>query len=72
MTMRIGRVIRAHRVMTEASITERADDIGISANVLARVEKGGSCSDEALARILAWLLGDDAGDNEEAEKAGGE
>ena len=54
--MRIGKVIHKYRIVEEIEQRQLAQEIGISASTLCRLEKGQNCDANALSAILRWLL----------------
>lgn len=53
--MAIGRYIRTTRLQQNIMMEDLAERAGISISTLARVEKKGVCSTEALVKVLAAL-----------------
>ena len=54
--MRLGKVIRYWRKMSDIGIREAAQQIGISHGTLSRVERGEAMEGETLAKVLGWLM----------------
>lgn len=56
--LRLGEVLRKWRKMCELDLRVVADQMGLGASTLMRIERGGSCDAETLIKILAWLMTD--------------
>lgn len=54
--MRLGKVIRYWRKMSDIGIREAASQIGISHGTLSRIERGEAMEGETLAKVLGWLM----------------
>ena len=54
--MRLGKVIRYWRKMSDIGIREAAQQIGISHGTLSRIERGEAMEGETLAKVLGWLM----------------
>jgi transcriptional regulator with XRE-family HTH domain len=57
--MRLGKVLADHRYATRVGVREIADEIGISAATLSRIENGGECEARILIKILTWLFSEE-------------
>jgi transcriptional regulator with XRE-family HTH domain len=57
--MRIGRMIRLYRATVDTPLRRIADDIGISASTLSRIEKGAAIDMVSFGKLIAWLFTDD-------------
>ena len=55
-TMELGRAIKRHREDLKMSLRDVADEIGVSASTLSRIENGtGKPDADNIARITRWL-----------------
>ena len=54
--MRLGAVLKTYRLAEGLSLRGLAKTIDIDYHVLERIENGRSCSPDALANILFWLI----------------
>lgn len=54
--MRLGKVIRYWRKMSDIGIREAAQQIGISHGTLSRIERGEAMEGDTLAKVLGWLM----------------
>lgn len=54
--MRLGKVIRYWRKMSDIGIREAAQQIGVSHGTLSRIERGEAMEGETLAKVLGWLM----------------
>lgn len=54
--MKINKIIRKWRVMSELPVREVAKEIGISPATFSRFERGEDTTGETLAAIMRWLL----------------
>jgi transcriptional regulator with XRE-family HTH domain len=59
--MRLGKVIRYWRKMSDIGIREAAQQIGISHGTLSRIERGEAMEGETLAKVLGWLMQNEKG-----------
>lgn len=57
--MRLGKVLADHRYARRIGGRELADEIGISAATLSRIENGGECEARILIKILTWLFSEE-------------
>jgi len=53
---RIGKLLRLYRTIAGQDQKDLAQEIGIGASTLCRIENGKSCSMEAAGRLVNWLL----------------
>jgi transcriptional regulator with XRE-family HTH domain len=58
--LRLGKVIRYWRKMSDIGIREAAQQIGISHGTLSRIERGEAMEGETLAKVLGWLMANEA------------
>lgn len=56
--MRFGNALKLLRITESLTMREMADQIGVSASTLCRVENGKACDMRSLGRIMAWLFTD--------------
>lgn len=54
--MRLAELIRLYRKWNEWTLRDVADEIGISAATLMRMEAGRVPDGETLAKVLVWLM----------------
>lgn len=54
--MKLGEVLRRWRRMSDLTVREAADQIGVPFATLSRVEQGEQMEGRTLAKILCWLL----------------
>ena len=54
--MRLGKIIRYWRKMSDIGIREAAQQIGVSHGTLSRIERGEAMEGETLAKVLGWLM----------------
>lgn len=57
--MRLGKVIRYWRKMSDIGIREAAQQIGVSHGTLSRIERGEAMEGETLAKVLGWLMSEE-------------
>lgn len=57
--MRLGDVLAKWRHMHMTNIRSASAEMGISAATLSRVERGEPMDGSTLAKILAWLMGEE-------------
>lgn len=55
--MRLGEVLKSHRLMSRAGVREAAREVGISPATLSRIERGKPCDSGSFAKIMLWLIG---------------
>lgn len=56
--MRLGRILRASRVLDGDSLRERAEAIGIDRQALWRLERGQPVNLANFTKLLSWLTGE--------------
>lgn len=54
--MKLGKVIHKYRITNELTLRELAQEIGIGAATLMRLEQGRDPDGHTLAKVLHWLL----------------
>jgi transcriptional regulator with XRE-family HTH domain len=54
--MKLGKVIHKYRINNELTLRELAQEIGIGAATLMRLEQGRDPDGATLAKVLNWLL----------------
>lgn len=54
--MRLGKALKLYRVTEGKDMRELADEIGVSASTLCRVENGKACDMRSFAKVIAWLV----------------
>lgn len=59
--MRLGTVLRKYRAMAEVPVRDLAQEMGISAPALSRIENGKAMDIQTFMKILEWLTSEDAG-----------
>lgn len=57
--MRLGVVLRKYRAMVEVPVRDLAQEIGISAPALSRIENGKAMDVATFMKILSWLTSED-------------
>ena len=57
--MRLGKVIRKWRLMSELDLRSAATEMSLDAATLLRIEQGRMPSAETLRSILVWLMSGD-------------
>jgi DNA-binding XRE family transcriptional regulator len=55
--MILGKVLRVYRASQDIKQNKLADEIGIPAETLCRIEDGRGGNPYTVGRIIAWLLG---------------
>lgn len=58
--MRMGRILRRHRMLEERTLRDLGAEMQISHSTLSRVEQGLDCDGPTLMAILKWLTADEA------------
>lgn len=53
---RLGSVLRCYRVMKEMGFRELAEEVGVSAATLCRIESGKAMDADTLLKLLNWML----------------
>lgn len=66
--MRLGKVIRYWRKMSDVGIREAAREIGVSHGTLSRIERGEAMEGATLAKVLGWLMSAEAGARKRGER----
>lgn len=59
--MKLGKVIKKYRLISELTLREVGKEIGIGAATLMRLEQGREPDGQTIAKILAWLFSDEKG-----------
>lgn len=54
--MKIGKILRQYRLLTEQTHQQLADEIGVSRASVLRIEAGKSIGAEKVAAIISWLF----------------
>ena len=54
--MRLSSVLKKYRAMSEKSVRDMAQEIGISFATLSRIERGEGMDGTTLSKILTWLM----------------
>jgi len=54
--MRLGEVLRKWRRAADIGIREAAEQVGISASTMSRIERGEAMDGKTLAKVLMWLV----------------
>lgn len=54
--MRLGLILRKYRVVSEITLREFGQKMGISAATLLRIEQGKECDSFTLTKVLMYLL----------------
>jgi ribosome-binding protein aMBF1 (putative translation factor) len=54
--LRLGLVVKDHRMARELSVRGLAKELGIAPSTLLRVEEGKALDGDSLLRVLLWLL----------------
>jgi len=62
--MIISKMMRLHRATSDKDQKAIAMDIGIPAKTLSRLEGGKSIDQSATIKVIAWLFGDGADEDE--------
>lgn len=63
--MRLGKLLRLYRLLEGARTTRQlADEIGIGASTISRIENGKPCDMRSLGKLITWLITDDDGTKE--------
>jgi transcriptional regulator with XRE-family HTH domain len=66
--MRLGKALKLYRVTAGKTDRELGDEIGVSAATVCRIENGLACDMRSFAKLLAWLVDDDARTAKEKER----
>lgn len=53
--MRLGIVLKKYRAMQEVTVRDLAQDVGVSAATMCRIENGMDCDSTTLMKIFNWL-----------------
>ena len=56
--MKLGKVLRKWRLMSELTVREAAKEIGLDAATYVRMELGRMPSAETLAKVIIYLIGE--------------
>lgn len=59
--MRLGTVLRRYRISQECTVRTLAQEIGISAATLVRIESGRPVSGLTFSKLIAWLFAEEVG-----------
>jgi transcriptional regulator with XRE-family HTH domain len=57
--MRLGLVLKNHRMHERKSLRQLGEEIGISAVTILRIESGKHCDIPSFGKLLTWLMNEE-------------